>query len=68
MVLRSCLMCDHHEIRLEEEVRKSFCHKENCWSRYSKCVVQRALERFLEQDRADAPSQFSAIAHVYGEQ
>ncbi|MGQ9656039.1 MAG: hypothetical protein ACUVXD_18440 [Thermodesulfobacteriota bacterium] len=68
MLLRSCLICDHHEVRLEDEVRKSFCQKENCWSRYSKCVVQRALERFLEQDRVDAPSQFSAIAHVYGEQ
>lgn len=67
-MLRSCLICDHHEIRLEEEVRKSFCNKENCWSRYSKCVVQRAVERFIEQDRVDAPSQFSAIAHVYGEE
>jgi hypothetical protein len=65
MLLRSCLLCVHHEVRVFEEVQWSYCMKENCWSRYSKCLAQRAIERFLEQDRLDGPRQFSALAHVY---
>ncbi len=68
MLLRSCFVCQHHEIREEDEDRHSFCRKENCWSRYSKCVAQLAMQRFLEQERVESPRPFSAISHVYGEE
>jgi len=68
MLLRSCFICDHHEIRVEDQIRQSFCRKENCWSRYSKCVARRAIQRFLEEDCLSTPRPFSALSHVYGEE
>jgi hypothetical protein len=68
MLLRSCFVCDGHEIRGEEGVRQSFCRKENCWSRYSKCVARRAIQRFIEEERLDVARNFSALSHVYGEE
>ncbi len=31
----------------------SYCQKENCWSRFSKCVANKALDRFLEQEDSE---------------
>jgi hypothetical protein len=28
----------------------SYCQKENCWAQYSKCVVYKALDRFLKNE------------------
>ena len=67
MILRSCLSCSDHEIREELDSRVSYCLKENCWSQYSKCVANRALERFLESERIEAPADFSALSHLYSE-
>jgi hypothetical protein len=67
MILRSCLSCTYHEIREELEIRVTFCLKENCWSQYSKCVAERALERFLEKERMEIPEPFSALSHLYSE-
>lgn len=66
MLLRSCFVCPHHQVKGEDGARQSFCEKENCWSRYSRCIARKAIDRFLEQDRLDAPRGFSALSHVYG--
>jgi hypothetical protein len=50
MLLRSCLICKHHEFKLIENERMSFCQRENCWAQYSKCVAGKALNRYLEQE------------------
>jgi hypothetical protein len=68
MLLRSCLICPRHEIRGEEGERQSYCGKENCWSRYSKCIATRAIQRFLEEDQVDGPRPFSALSHVYSQE
>lgn len=67
MVINSCLTCEYHEIRvLEEPV--SYCLKEGCWSRFSKCIARKAIESFLEQDRIQPIKPFSAIAHAYNKE
>jgi hypothetical protein len=38
---------------MEGEERHSHCSKENCWSRFSKCVTIQALERFLLEQGMD---------------
>jgi hypothetical protein len=53
MVLKCCSVCPHHSIRAEGEERHSHCSKENCWSRFSKCVTIKALERFLLEQSMD---------------
>ena len=50
MVIKSCLICRFHEVRQEEKESNSYCRKENCWSEFSKCIMKKALNRFLEQD------------------
>ena len=50
MLLKTCLACEHHEIRRPEGIAMSHCGKENCWARYSKCVMFRALDRFLDEE------------------
>lgn len=66
MLLKSCFICPHHEIRKEEGTSHSFCQKENCWSRYSRCLARKAVEKFIQEDRLDMPRGFSALSHVYG--
>ncbi|MEJ5375521.1 MAG: hypothetical protein WHX93_02955 [bacterium] len=66
MLLRSCFLCSHHRMKGEEGAKHSFCEKENCWARYSRCVARKAIERFLEQDRLEVVREFSALSHVYG--
>ncbi len=65
MVLRSCLNCKFHEIRDAENGKKSSCRREKCWSVFSKCIANRALEEFLNQDGAASTGSFSALEHVY---
>ncbi len=57
MLIKACFQCKSHKIkqevvatRLREESQMSFCHKENCWSEYSDCIKQKALERFLYEE------------------
>lgn len=50
MLIRACMNCKYHQIRDDEEEKRSFCQKEYCWSRFSKCVEKKALERFFEQE------------------
>lgn len=65
-MLKSCFICPHHQIKGQDGVRHSFCEKENCWSRYSRCIARKAVERFLQEDRLEAARGFSALSHVYG--
>ncbi len=53
MVIKACQNCEFHEIRDGEDGPMSHCGKENCWSRFSKCVARKALQRFLEQEAAE---------------
>ncbi len=53
MLIKSCFQCQFHEIKPEENEQMSYCQKENCWSRFSKCVANKALSRYLEQERSD---------------
>ena len=66
MILRSCLSCKFHQIHDNANQRRSRCQRENCWSEFSKCIAQRALEQFLAQDRAASARSFSALDQVYG--
>ncbi len=50
MLIRTCMPCDFHEAKEEQEEPVSYCQKENCWSRFSKCVAKEALRRFLEKE------------------
>ena len=52
MLIKSCLHCKFHEIKQSEEEKTSYCRRENCYSRFSKCVAEKALERFLQQESA----------------
>jgi len=37
-------------IKLEGKDQTSHCRKENCWSRFSKCIAFKALEKFLKEE------------------
>ena len=65
MILKTCLSCKFHEIRDADNGQKSRCRRENCWSEFSKCIAKRALEEFLNQDRAASTKSFSALEHIY---
>jgi len=66
MLIKSCFPCKYHEIRQDAEEKNSHCGKENCWSRYSKCIAIKALERFLKQETLERDSHpFSATERFY---
>jgi hypothetical protein len=50
MIIQSCFNCRFHQIKDEEKEGVSYCQKENCWSEFSKCIMKKALNRFLEQE------------------
>ena len=50
MILKHCLDCKYHNIRLEGNEETSHCQRENCWSRFTKCVLYKALEKFLKEE------------------
>jgi hypothetical protein len=50
MIIKSCFTCKFHEIKQDGKEETSHCRKENCWSRYSKCVLAKALEKFLTEE------------------
>jgi hypothetical protein len=65
MVIKSCIRCEFHEIKENEKVKISYCRRENCYSRFSKCVSTKALKWYLEQGSSEAERSFSALDHVY---
>ena len=64
MLIRSCLICKHHEFKLVDNERMSYCQKENCYSRYSKCVANKALNKFLEQESREPDRSYSTIPQL----
>ncbi len=63
MLLKSCLYCEYHEITDEWNEQTSRCSKENRYSRYSKCIAQKALNRFLKDESFRQDRSSSALAH-----
>jgi len=55
MVIISCIHCDFHEIRKDDREEISYCRKENCFSRHTKCILKKALENFLKQQEVKTP-------------
>jgi len=43
MILKACLKYPYHIVKENGE--------ENCWSAFSKCIVNKALERFLNEEK-----------------
>jgi len=64
MVIKSCFLCDFHEIKQDENGDMSYCGKENCWSHFSKCIAKKALTRFLEQESTDRESARAQVVSV----
>ena len=51
MLIRSCFDCQFHVEKVNGEKEKtSYCSRENCFSRFSKCIAMKALERYLEEE------------------
>ena len=65
MLIKSCSGCRYHEIKRVEEKPISYCARENCWSQYSKCIANKALDRFLKQETSENYRTFSAISSLY---
>jgi hypothetical protein len=65
MIIKSCLNCKFHEIELDGKEETSHCRKENCWSRYSKCVLGKALEKFLKEESSRDRRPVCTVTHVY---
>jgi hypothetical protein len=65
MLINSCLDCKFHEMKKGEEEQMSYCQRESCYSRYSKCVAEKALVRFLEQESSEHGRPFSRLDRVY---
>jgi hypothetical protein len=65
MLIKSCLSCKYHEIVNECDEETSRCLKENCYSRFSKCIAQQALEDFLNERSSRPARPFSALKHLY---
>jgi hypothetical protein len=65
MLIKSCFNCEFHKIKRGENEQMSYCRRENCFSRYSKCVAIKALDKFLEEGSSKRDRHFSALTHVY---
>lgn len=59
MIIKSCLPCNYHKIKLDGKEEASHCQRENCWSRYSKCILSKALERYLKEESSRSDQAFS---------
>ena len=65
MFLKSCLNCKYHEVAREGEEEESRCLKENCYARFSKCVAQKALDKFLDGESSRQERSFSSLTQMY---
>jgi len=61
MVIKSCLSCKYHEISQDGKEETSHCQRENCWARYSRCVLGKALEKFLKEESSREDRPFSTL-------
>lgn len=65
MLIKTCFNCKYHQVKEGENKENSYCMREKCWSRYSKCIANKALNRFLKEERSNCYSSFSALTHMY---
>ncbi|HDM76503.1 MAG TPA: hypothetical protein ENG51_08540 [Deltaproteobacteria bacterium] len=66
MVLKVCMNCPFHEITQNVDNQSvSFCGKENCYSVYSRCIGQKALEDFLRKNGVPMGLRRSALDLCY---
>jgi hypothetical protein len=68
MIIKSCVSCRYHEMKRDGGEETSHCQKENCWSRYSKCVLGKALEKFLKEESSRSNPAFFAMTHMYSQE
>ncbi len=68
MLIKSCSNCKFHEIKSEGEEETSYCRRENCWSRYSKCVLAKALEKYLKEQSSRPDRPFFELTHMYSQE
>ena len=61
MLIKSCISCKFHEIKQDGNEETSHCQKENCWSRYSKCILSKALEKYLKEESSRPDRSFSTL-------
>jgi len=54
MIIKTCLDCKFHSVKSEGEEPTSHCGRENCWSRFSKCIFMKALEKYLKEESAQS--------------
>ncbi len=50
MILSYCKHCAHHSTVEIEDQTHSRCLKENCLVIYSKCLTEKAVEKFLREN------------------
>jgi len=65
MIIKVCLKCEFHEIKEEGKEEMSHCRRENVWSRYSKCVAQKALVRFLKEESSRSDPLSFTLGQTY---
>jgi len=62
MLIKSCSNCKFHEIKQDGNEKMSYCVRENSYSRYSKCVANKALGQFLEKESREPNRVFPPIS------
>ncbi len=65
MLIKSCSNCKFHETKKNGKEKMSYCARENCYSQYAKCIANKAVNRFLEQESQEPDRLFSAISKFY---
>ena len=50
MILSYCKHCEHHSTVEIDGYIHSRCQKENCLVIYSKCLTEKAVEKFLREN------------------
>jgi hypothetical protein len=65
MLFQCCSRCEFHAVKQDDEESMSYCKKENCWSRYSKCVAITALNSFVRQESGGAQQRSLVLEYVY---
>ena len=50
MILSYCKHCEYHSLVEIESQSHSRCLKENCLAMYSKCLTDKAVEKFLQHN------------------
>ena len=65
MLIKSCFPCKFHETKKDGKELNSYWQRENCWSRYSRCVSLKALDTYLEKQSRDVDRRSTAKNTAY---